>query len=34
MLSVVEEEEEEEGTDNSGAESSPSLMEMGWLNNR
>jgi hypothetical protein len=34
MLSTVEEEEDEEGTDNGGAESSPSSMEMGRLDNR
>jgi hypothetical protein len=34
MLSAVEEEEDKEGTDNGGAESSPSSMEMGRLDNR
>jgi UDP-galactose transporter B1 len=34
MLSAMEEEEDMEGTNNGGAKSSPSLMEMGWLDNR
>jgi hypothetical protein len=34
ILSAVEEEEDKEGTNNGGAESSPSLMEMGQLDNR